>query len=184
MRFRDRANDGKSSTLSLNQEVLGTVNEDTPPGTLRELQHDLTDLRKRGLGKAKSAAIDALRENIAEALRLGFHRQEIWESLREVGYEGSYRYFGTKLHRLGITRSRVTSPAPFLPTTIALGRSGITVTSRAVAEKEEPGSSTEPMPLNAVEVQRRRLDEARRRGDIYRKPKPQPKKTFVFNPED
>jgi len=160
------------------------VKKKTPPGTLRALQQVLTDLRNRGLGKAKSAAIDALRENLAEALRLGFTRQDIWEALREVGYEGSYRYFGTKLHRLGITRSRVTSPAPCLPTNIVSGRGGVTDASRGVSEKEEPTSSTEPAPLNEVEVQRRRLEEARRRGDIYRKPKPQPKKTFVFNPED
>jgi hypothetical protein len=160
------------------------VNKKTRPGTLRELQQALTDLRKRGLGKAKSAAIDSLRENIAEALRLGFRRQEIWEALREVGYEGSYRYFGTKLHRLGITRSRVTSPAPLQPAPIALARGGFTDTSVAVAENEEPGTSTEPTRLNELEVQRRRLDEARRRGEIYRQPKPQPKKTFVFNPED
>jgi hypothetical protein len=160
------------------------VNKETPPGSLRELQQALTDLRNRGLGKAKSAAIDALRENLAEALRLGFRRQEIWEALREAGYQGSYRYFRTKLHRLGITRSVVTSPPPFLPSTIALGRGGLTDTSIAVAEKEEPSSSPQPTPLNEVEVQRRRLEEARRRGEIYRKPKPQPKKTFVFDPED
>jgi hypothetical protein len=154
------------------------------PGTLRELQQALTDLRDRGLGKAKSAAIDGLRENLIEALRLGFTRQEIWEALREVGYEGSYRYFGTKLHRLGMTRSRVTSPAPFLPTKIVLGRGGVTDASTAVAEYEEPSNSTEPTPLNEVEAQRRRLDEAKRRGEIYRKPKPQPKKKFVFDPED
>jgi hypothetical protein len=154
------------------------------PGTLGELQQALTELRNRGLGKAKSAAIDALRENIAEALRLGFTRQDIWEALREAGYEGSYRYFGTKLHRLGITRSRVTSPAPFPPTNIDLGRGGLTDASRAVAEREEPTSSTEPTPLKEVEVQRRRLEQARRRGEIYRERKPQPKKQFVFNPED
>ena len=160
------------------------MNKETPPGTLRELQQALTDLRDRGLGKAKSAAIDSLRDNLIEALRLGFTRQEIWEALREVGYEGSYRYFGTKLHRLGITRSRVTSPVPFLSTKIALGRRRVTDVSTAVAENEEPTSSTEPTPLDEVEAQRRRLEEARRRGEIYRKPKPQPKKKFVFNPED
>jgi hypothetical protein len=155
-----------------------------PPGTLRELQQALTDLRDRGLGKAKSAAIDGLREKLIEALRLGFTRQEIWEALREVGYEGSYRYFGTKLHRLGITRSRVTSPAPFLPTKIVSGRGKVNDASTAVAEYEEVSNSTEPTPLNEVEAQRRRLEEARRRGEIYRKPKPQPRKKFVFNPED
>ena len=159
------------------------MNKEMPPGTLRELQQALTDLRDRGLGKAKSAAIDSLRENLAEALRLGFTRQDIWEALREVGYEGSYRYFGTKLHRLGITRSRVTSPAPFVGTIVS-GRGRVTDSSTAVAEEEEPTSSTEPTPLNEVEAQRRRLEEARRRGEIYRKPKPQPKKKFVFNPED
>ena len=160
------------------------MRKETPPGTLRELQHALTDLRNRGLGKAKSAAIDAMRENLAEALRLGFTRQDIWEALREVGYEGSYRYFGTKLHRLGITRSRVTSPVPFLSTNFALGRRRVTDVSTAVAEEEEPTSSTEPTPLNEVEAQRRRLEEARRRGDIYRNPKPEPKKIFVFNREE
>jgi len=160
------------------------VNKETPPGTLRELQQALTDLQARGLGKAKSAAIDGLRENLVEALRLGFTRQEIWEALREVGYEGSYRYFGTKLHRLGITRSRVTSPAPFLPANIVSGRGRVTDASTTVAEKEDPSNSTEPTPLNDVEAQGRRLEEARRRGEIYRKPKPQPKKKFVFNPED
>ena len=159
------------------------MNKETPPGTLRKLQQALTDLQARGLGKAKSAAIDGLRENLVEALRLGFTRQEIWETLRKIGYEGSYRYFGTKLHRLGITRSRVTSPAPFVRTIIS-GRGAVTDPSTAVAENEEPTSSTEPTPLNEVEAQRRRLEEARRRGEIYRKPKPQPKKKFVFNPED
>ena len=159
------------------------MNKEMPPGTLRELQQALTDLRDRGLGKAKSAAIDSLRDNLIEALRLGFTRQEIWEALREVGYEGSYRYFGTKLHRLGITRSRVTSPAPFIRTIVS-GRAGATDASTAVAENEDPSNSAEPTPLNEVEAQRRRLEEARRRGEIYRKPKPQPKKKFVFNPED
>jgi len=158
------------------------VNKETPPGTLRELQQALTDLRERGLGKAKSAAIDGLREKLSEALRLGFTRQEIWEALREVGYEGSYRYFGTKLHRLGITRSRVTSPAPYVRTIVSGG--GVTGASSAVAEDEDASNLTEPTPLNEVEAQRRRLEEARRRGEIYRKPKPQPKKKFVFNPED
>ena len=159
------------------------MNKETPPETLRKLQQALTDLRDRGLGKAKSAAIDALRENLIEALRLGFTRKEIWEALREVGYEGSYRYFGTKLHRLGITRSRVTSPAPFVRTIVS-GRGGATDASTAVSANEDPSNSTEPTPLNEVEAQRRRLEEARRRGEIYRKPKPQPKKKFVFNPED
>src|SRR5262249_20789570 len=122
------------------------------------------------LGKAKSAAIDGLRENLIEALWLGFTRQEIWEALREVGDEGSYRYFGTKLHRLGITRSRVTSAAPFVRTIVS-GRSGVTDASTAIAENEELSNSTEPTPLNEVEAQRRRLEEARRRGEIYRKPK-------------
>ena len=160
------------------------LKEEMPPGTLRELQQALTDLRDRGLGKAKSAAIDGLRENLIEALRLGFTRQEIWEALRKVGYQGSYRYFGTKLNRLGITRSRVTSPPPSLPTNIVSGRGRVTDASTAVAEKDEASNSTEPTPLNEVEAQRRRLEEARRRGEIYRKPKPQPKKKFVFNPED
>ena len=159
------------------------MNKESLPGTLRELQQALMDLRDRGLGKAKSASIDALRDNLIEALRLGFTRQEIWEALREVGYEGSYRYFGTKLHRLGITRSRVTSPAPFVRTTFS-GGGGVTGASRAIAENEELSNSTEPTPLNEVEAQRRRLEEARRRGEIYRKPKPQPKKTFVFDTED
>ena len=97
------------------------MKKETPPGTLRELQQALMDLRDRGLGRAKSAAIDGLREKLSEALRLGFTRQEIWEALREVGYEGSYRYFGTKLHRLGITRSRVTSPAPYVRTIVSGG---------------------------------------------------------------
>jgi hypothetical protein len=159
------------------------VNKEMPPGTLRELQQALADLRDRGFGKAKSAAIDGLRENLIEALRLGFTRQEIWEALREVGYEGSYRYFATKLHRLGITRSRVTSPAPFVRTIVS-GRGGVTDASTAVAENEEPSNLTAPTPLNEVGAQRRRLEEARRRGEIYRKPKPQLKKKFVFNPED
>ena len=159
------------------------MNKEMPPGTLRELQQALTDLRDRGLGKAKSAAIDSLRDNLIEALRLGFTRQEIWEALREVGYEGSYRYFGTKLHRLGITRSRVTSPVPFVRTIVS-GRGRVTDASTAIAGNEELSNSTEHAPFNEVEAQRRRLEEARRRGEIYRKPKPQPKKKFVFNPED
>ena len=159
------------------------MNKETPPGTLRALQQALTALQDRGLGKAKSAAIEGLRENLIDALRLGFTRQQMWEALREVGYEGSYRYFATKLHRLGITRSRVTSPARFIRT-VGSGRGGVTNASTAVAENEEANNSIEPTSLNEVEAQRRRLEEARRRGEIYRKPKPQPKKKFVFNPED
>jgi hypothetical protein len=54
----------------------------------------------------------------------------------------------------------------------------------AVKEQEEPVSSPHSTLLNEVEAQRRRLDEARRRGELYRQPEPQLKKRFVFNPED
>ena len=142
---------------------------------LREIQQALTALQDQGLGKAKSAALDSLREHLVRALRLGFTRHEIWQALGEVGYEGSYRYFATKLHHLGITRSSATSPAASFPAGIALGRAGGSDVSTAVAE---------PVSLDPVEAQRRRLEEARRRGDIYRNPKPEPKKIFVFNREE
>src|SRR5215472_17280851 len=132
--------------------------------SLREIQQALTTLRDQGLGKAKSAALDSLREHLVRALRLGFTRHEVWQALREVGYDGSYRYFATKLHRLGIMRSSATSPAASFPARIALGRAGSADVLSAVAE---PGS------LDPVEAQRRRLEEARRRGDIYRNPKPE-----------
>ena len=50
-------------------------------GRLRELQQALTDLRDRGLGKAKSAAIDGLRESLIETLR---NETAAWNALREL----------------------------------------------------------------------------------------------------
>lgn len=159
---------------------------DTSPGTLRDLQNALLDLRTRGLGRAKSAAIDRLSEGLSEALRLGFTRQEIWNALREAGYEGSYRYFGTKLHRLGITRSRVatqpsTRQVKAETSSVALGH--LPTVLEQMSEEPHDATSDSISPADDVEVQRRRLREARERGEIYRQPQPPLRKKFQFNPE-
>src|SRR5262249_50815371 len=91
----------------------GTVSKELPPGALHELQQTLTNLHEQNLGTAKSAAIDALRDNLIEALRLGFTRQEIWEALREVGYQGSYRYFGTETSPSWDNALKSDLPCPF-----------------------------------------------------------------------
>jgi hypothetical protein len=149
------------------------------PSVIADLQERYKALREGGIGNSKSAAIEEMADELGNAIKRGFLKRQVWAALQEVGYEGGYDYFARKLDRLGITRRQLgmrllTSRAPLRKMTDVLA---------AVAEKEEARSSPDPKPLDEVEAQRRRLEEARRRGDIYRNPKPEPKKIFVFNRE-
>lgn len=78
----------------------------TKPQRLLELQQSFMDLCERGTGRAKSATLDSLMEQLAAAVRAGFQKRELWDALCEVGYEGSYDYFTKKLTTSGVIRKR------------------------------------------------------------------------------
>ena len=146
------------------------------PKMILDLQEQYKALREIGIGSSKSAAIEKMAGGLENAISLGFLKREVWEAFREVGYEGSYAYFTRKLDRLGITRRQI-GVRPRTP--------------RAVLEKDVTHSlivttaaaEAAPQSGDELEAQRLRLEEARRRGDLYRQPEPQSKKKFDFNPE-
>ena len=74
---------------------------------LLDLQQSFTDLCETGTGKAKSAALDSLMEQLAAAVWAGFQKRELWNLLCEVGYTGSYNYFAKKLATSGVIRKRI-----------------------------------------------------------------------------
>lgn len=146
------------------------------PKMILDLQEQYKALREIGIGSSKSAAIEKMADGLENVISLGFLKREVWEAFRDVGYEGSYAYFTRKLDRLGITRRQI----------------GVRPrTSRAALEKEATHSSivttaaagAAPQSGDELEAQRLRLEEARRRGDLYRQSEPQSKKKFDFNPE-
>ena len=146
------------------------------PRMILDLQEQYKALRESGIGSSKSAAIEKMAGDLENAVSLGFLKREVWEAFREVGYEGSYAYFTRKLDRLGITRRQIGARPR---------------TSRAALKKDVTHSSiittataeTAPQSGDELEAQRLRLEEARRRGNLYRQPEPQPKRKFDFNPE-
>lgn len=151
------------------------------PPVIADLQERYNALRAGGIGSLKSAVVEELADELGNAIRRGFLKRDVWAALQEVGYEGGYDYFARKLDKLGITRRQF--GGMHLTSCAALGKE-MPDPLTAVEEKEEPTSSPDPISLTAVEAQRRRLDEARRRGEIYRQPEPQPKNKFTFNPEN